>query len=251
MGIVDEEKVLNSDDEVEDTQLLTDGFSDAVNDPFDQLVPCNQTQRELNADQLEQVRRNKEKAEKLRQERLKRIQEKSSHFLEPSSSSVLHTSQGSSQDHANSNQHSKTLNLFDGESNEMLSNQLLELNEEQIEQIRRNKEKAEKLRQERLKQNQEKNHEIIESPILQDNQVDTSHDETQASVSDGNHYQALENETIEKLIKNAHVDDDNAEVDFDHLLGVINADNKTADLNEDNSAMTSTDRDQESMVVGE
>lgn len=220
MGIVDEEeKVLNSDEEATDTQVLTDGFVDAVIDPFDQLVPSNPVEElvlpvQLTEEQKEQVRKNKERAETLRQERLKRIQEKSSQFLESSNASISQTSQTSTQENTD---------LIQGqEFSSTQGNESLGLSESQMEQIKINKENAERRRQEKLKQNKESCESLEPHSPLHGDQASVGHYDSQKSMLNEDH-EVLENHTL-NIAKETSVADDSEEVDVDKLLGVINED---------------------------
>lgn len=85
MGVTDQDEVkpVNSDDEL--IPEASNGFVDEVVDPFDQLLP-SQNQTEISAtnltdEQLEKIKKNKERAANIRREKLLHIKEKSSVFL--------------------------------------------------------------------------------------------------------------------------------------------------------------------------
>lgn len=85
MGVAneDEDKPLDSDDELEKMPETNNGFVDEVVDPFDQLLPAGNevANVKLTEEQLDKIRQNKERAEQIRRERLLKIREKSSSFL--------------------------------------------------------------------------------------------------------------------------------------------------------------------------
>lgn len=196
MGIAneDEDKLPDSDEDL--LQETSDsGFVNTVNDQFDQLLPETfqteiSTTNKLTEEQLDQICRNKERAEQIRRERLQKIRERSTNLLlttqqlegnisscSPTNTQVdsyqnLNTEVGINEtlddinlDAAETSQRMCNKSVIeitdggDGEVHKINTNQqksghnqsqIINLTKDQMERIRQNKERAEKIRKEKV-----------------------------------------------------------------------------------------------------
>lgn len=253
MGITheNEDKLLDTDEELPQDPMAKDGFVNEINDQFDQLLPVtfqaeNTAITKLTEEQLAHIHLNRKRAEKIRREKLDEIKKKSS-SLSPSntqqsdnmfSCSYKNTETLSENDvemrvnEITDINHDVTENFTDnndqGINTEMESvhneSQVVNLTKIQMERLRQNKERAIKIRHEKMGRNK--------INTVQDHNNDSFNDfsvkETEKSYEQLN----LDRDSIMKnticgdkintFDETKIIDDANDEVDLDHILDIIN-----------------------------
>lgn len=222
MGVVDEDKPINSDEEVPPEE--SNGFVDEVVDPFDQLLPSeNPTEvlaPKLTDDQLEQIQINKERAANIRRDKLLKIKEKSSVFLPVSNSQQsedMFSQENLSASISNTNSHKDGTNVFTESIEKNVG-----VNENLSDSNFNNPEEGSNGTLERISDQQLEN-----TNVTINNLATTQALETTNSVGDLDHENTDHCEKIKDVqedLKNKS--DDESEVDLNNILDIINVNNE-------------------------